>query len=214
MPQLSLFIDTTTGNLVSSQVSSQIVVPGSLPLNYGDTLSLQVYLLTRIANPSGPGTVLSGISTNGISLQVYLSDALSVTVYTQQLTWTTDANNVYFIGTLALNTAALLTLLGGGGSPTLASATAYLKINFVQSGLPTTVLNQAVTIRVGSPNATQSVPAGLTPLSVEVAKTMFVPKQPVAGQGIFLSSPSGKQFLLQAIDNADGTATVVWPEVT
>jgi hypothetical protein len=216
MPQLNLFIDTTVqgGQLLASQTSSSPINAASLPFQYGDTISLQVYLLTRIANPNGPGTILSGISTVGISLQVYLCDTLSSTVYTQQIVWTTDPNNSYFIGNLALNTTGLLELLGGGASPMLASAQCQLKINYVQNGLPTTVYNQTVTVGVGSPNAAQSVPAGLTPLSVQVAQSLFLPKQPVNGQGIILASNAGKQFILQIVDNPDGTASFIASEIT
>lgn len=207
MARLSLFIDTTSNSLIAGVNSPLSINPASVPLYYGDTLSLQVYLLNTT------GTTLSGfnpytvINNAGLQLFVYLDDSIvGGTIYTQQISWSADATNSYFYSTLSLNTAALATLLGSS-----TSKTCWMKIGYVQGGLQTTVLSVLVTIGVGIPSTSLVVPAGLTALSVEVAATMFVPidgNPNNPGAGFYLVSPAGKKLFISAFDNPDGTASL------
>lgn len=205
MTRLQLFIDTTSNSLIAGLNSLQSVNPSSLPLFYGDTIQLQVTLLNTT------GTTLQSINpyvvipTAGIQLFLYLDDGVvGGTIYTQQITWSTDPTNTYFYATLSLNTAALTTLLGSS-----TSANAWLKIGFVQAGYITTVLSSLVKIQVGLPNVALAVPANLTPLSLEVANALFIHadgNQANPGQPVLLVSPNGKIIALTAKDNPDGTA--------
>jgi hypothetical protein len=209
MARLNLFIDTTSNSLLAGLASPLQVNPATLPLWFGDTLSLQIYLLNTTNSSlfgSNPYTVINNA---GLQLFLYLDDGTIApgVIYTQQITWQADPTNSYFYSTLSLNTMALQTLLG-----TATTANASLKVGYVQAGLQTTVLSVPVTIGVGIPSSGLVVPPGLTPLSVEVANNLFVhldgnPNNP--GQGFYLVSPAGKKLLVHAIDNQDGTASLI-----
>jgi hypothetical protein len=206
MANLNLFIDTTSNGLIAGLNAPVSVNPSSLPFFYGDTLGLQVYLLNTTSTTLAGSNPYTVINTAGLQLFAYLDNGLAGVnnvIYTQQISWATDPTNSYFYSTLSLNTAALQTLLG-----TATSANCYLQIGYVQNGLQTTVLSIPVTIAVGIPSTNLVVPAGLIPLSVQVAQAMFVPIAGQAGNGFYLISPLGKKLLISAIDNPDGTASL------
>lgn len=210
MAQLTLYINTSNNTLVAGQLSTQAIDPSSLPFFYGDTLTLFVYLLQwpKGYNPQDvTNSTLQTVSTAGLTLSLYIDDGtIGGIIYTQALTFQTDPNNQYFytpVGSLlALNTAALATLLGTSTGP----KPAYLKIGYTQNGLVTTILSRQVNIGVGLPSQPLVVPPGQTPLSAEVANATYFPRQPVAGLPLFLESPNGKILLLAATDQPDGTA--------
>ncbi len=207
---LNIFIDIANDALIGGLNSSRVGSATNLPLFYGDTLAVQVYLMTPIAqnpNPAAPaGFPYVGVSTAGLSLSLLIDDGLPDTtnIYTQQLTWATDANNSYFYANVPLNTAAIKTLLGSKSS-----ASATLQIGFTQGGLPRTILVQPITITAGIPNVVVAVPAGQTSISAEVALATFIPKDSTVrlGEPIYLSSPLGKIIALMCVDNGDGTAS-------
>ena len=207
MANLTLYINTRANSLIAGQSSTQSVDASSLPLFFGDTLSLVIYLLQlplgyNATDPSN--SKLQTVSTAGLQLYLYLDDGTTGgTIYTQQILWQTDPTGSYFYANLVLNTEALQTLLGSQ-----TSATCWLKIGYVQNGLQTTVLSKQVTVGVGLPTVALVAPAGQTPLSAEVASATYVSLQPVAGRPIYLESPNGKIFALVAVDNPDGTASV------
>lgn len=208
--QVVLYIDTTANRLVSGLSSPSPIAASSIPLFFGDTISLKVYLLDK--NPNANPTTTNPyapINLSGLQLQLYIDNGLvtSPTIYTQQVTFnvnSTNASSQFFYADLALNTTPLQTLISNAGG---ISAQAYLKIGYVQSAVATTVLSQQVTIGVGLPSAALSVPAGQTALTVEVANNTFVPLQPLAGQPIQLMSGLGKVLVLYAKDEADGSVT-------
>ena len=201
---LSLYINTAANQLITSLSNPAVASPAALPFFVGDTIALQVYLLTplQVSNPST--FPFSNVSTAGLNLELFLDQGEydSGIIYTQQVNWLTDPNNQYFYATLALNTAALQTLIG-----TNTSATCFLHIGFTSAQGDTTVLLQPITVQAGIPNNAVAVPAGLTPLSLEAAKGIFVQVVGPAGAGIILTSPDGKEIMLRAVDNGDGTAS-------
>jgi hypothetical protein len=206
MANLKLFINTSANQLVAGQNSTQLIEPGSIPLFFGDTLLLNIYLLQvpigwDARNPMASG--LETVPTNGLQLFFYIDDGtIGGTIYTQQIAFAEDPSQRFFIGTLALNTAALQTLIGANtGAP------AWIKIGYVQNGVQTTVLSARVTINVGLPLVALAVPAALTPLSAEVANATYYPQLPVAGMPLLIKSPAGHTFALVAVDNADGTSS-------
>ena len=174
-------------------------------MSYGDTPTLNIYLQDEIANSAvQSGYILQPLSTAGLSLVLYIFDGTqNGTVYTQQLTFTADPTNNFFIANLALNTAALLTLVQAGG---VRGGNAYMMLAYFQNGLPTVVLDQPIVIGVGLPSGGVVVPAGQTPLSAETARATFVQINGPAGQGFYITSPNGKQFFIEAADQPDGTA--------
>lgn len=199
---LNLFVDTTANSLIAGLSAPQTVDATKLPIYFGDTLNLQIYLLNKTGATLASYNPYTIISTAGIQLFVYLDDGtIGGAVYTQQISFATDGNNQYFYAPLALNTMALQTLLGANTSAPL-----WFKIGYVVNGLITTVLSVQIPINVGLPNTSLVVPPGLTPLSVEVGNTMYVPVNGPKGQGFILTSPDGKQILLHVSDNPDGSA--------
>lgn len=207
MARLSLFIDTTSNSLIAGVNAPMSVNPASLPLYYGDTLNLQIYLMNTTGTTLSSSNPYTIINNAGLQLFVYLDDSIvGGTIYTQQISWNADPANSYFYSTLSLNTAALATLLGSA-----TSKTCWMKIGYVENGLQTTVLSVVVTIGVGIPSTSLVVPAGLNALSVEVARTMFVPidgNPDNPGAGFYLVSPAGKKIFISAFDNPDGTCTL------
>jgi hypothetical protein len=204
MAQLTLYINTSNNTLVSGQQNTQ-PIGSSLPLFFGDTLSLKIYLLQtpegyNATDPSNSG--LETVPTAGLQLVLYLTDGKDDgTIYTQCVNFVEDATGSFFTGQLALNTAALQTLFGNNKT-----ASCYLQVGYIQDGLNTTVLNMPVTLQVGIPTTPLTVPPGLTPLSVEAADAMFVPVNPLPGQPIYVQSADGlATFALRVVKNADGT---------
>lgn len=205
MAELKLFINTSNNSLVAGQASSQVIDPASLPLFFGDTLSLKIYLLQLPLgyNANDPANSrLETVPLAGLQLYFYIDDGkVSGTVYTQQIAFDVDPTGTFFTGTLALNTGPLQTLLG-----TATSARAWIKVGYIQNAVQTTVLSKEVTIWVGLPVNALVIPPGSNPLSVEIADATFWSQQPVAGRPLYLESPNGKIIALMVVDNADGTA--------
>lgn len=205
MADLKLYINTSNNSLVGGQSSTQAIDTGSLPLFFGDVLNLVIYLLqtpTGYNSTDPSNSKLETVSIAGLQLFFYLDDGkIGGTVYTSQVAFETDPTDSFFIGTLALNTEPLQTLLG-----TANSATAWVKVGYVQNGQQVTILSKQVSIGVGIPVAALQVPAGLTPLAAEVANQTYFPQQPVAGKPLYLESPNGKIFVLRVVDDPDGNA--------
>jgi hypothetical protein len=203
---ISLFIDVANNRLLAGQFSSQIA-PSLPTLFYGDTVSLQIYLLQAIQSSTANNQLPSYATfpSAALTLYFYLDNGIaSPTIYTQQLVWTLSSDGTNFAANVSLFTAALTTLMGS--SPT---AGCYLQIGYIQNGLPTTVFSNPITLKVGIPPAgAPVVPAGLTALSLEVANTLFVPiNGKPNGQPFFQTTPAGHTFVYQAVDNPDGTAS-------
>jgi len=207
--QLALYIDTTSDSLLASLTSSQRIASNTLPLFYGDTVSLKIYLLDKSASATFAQPSLAPVPLTGLALQLYIDNgvAQSPTIYTQQVTFAIDATNVnaqFFYANLALNTDPIKTLITNAGG---LQATAYIKIGYVQSGFTTTVLSQQVLLATGVPAGATTVPAGQTTLTVEVANNTFVPLTPVNGAPVYIASALGKIIALYAKDQADGSVT-------
>lgn len=209
MANFTLYIDTYQQRLIGGLNDSTFVDPSSLPLFFGDTITLNVYLLAplQVTDPSQWNYQI--IPTTGLQLFVYLDDGtidpVAGNIYAQQITWTTDPDQEYFAAEFALNTVNLAALMNAGNSK---SASCWIKIGYVQNGYQTTVFSIPVTVNAGLPETNLIVPAGQTPLSAEVARATFFPQQPVAGMPLQLMSPLGKIIELRCVDLPDGTADI------
>ncbi len=206
MAQLTLFINISNNTLVAGLASTQPVDPLSLPFFYGDTLNLKIYLLQtppgyNAQDPSN--SQLQVVPIAGLTLYLYLDNGVIVgqTIYADQVAFTPDYVNNCWTGQLALNTAQLQTLLGAS-----TSQQCWLKVGYVQNGLQTTVLSRQINVGVGLPVGALAIIPGLTPLSLEVARTLFFPINPVAGMPLYLESQAGKIIGLEAVDQPDGSA--------
>lgn len=175
MAQYVLYVDCDAegeGSLVAGPSSSQVV---SFPrLVTGDTPNFNIYLLKRTATypTNNPFTILNIAA---LSLRVGIGPKDGVagsTLLTQNFTWTKDAANQYFIGSLPLNTAGIGTLVGAA-----AQGTSYFEIEFTENGFPTTPFSKQVTI-YGEvlETAAITVPAGATALTAEDAAATYLQK--------------------------------------
>jgi len=204
MSVIYLFVNIAANQILASATASTVIDPGTLPLYYGDTPTIQLQFIQPTS--SGITPTLAIVPIAGLSPALYLDDgtvAGGATPYTQQLAWTPDPNGGQFwTAPLPLNTVAIQTLLG-----TSTSVEAWIKLGYTSGGYPTTVLSQKVNIRVGLPVGALVTPPGQTPISLETARALFLPQTPVPGQPLPFASPTGHVFLLLAVDNADGTQT-------
>jgi hypothetical protein len=199
-PGLNLFIDTSDGVLLQGQQNAQVISALTLPLFIGDTLTVYLWLFQRIPNSVNPANnfPFQTILNTGIAPVLYLTDgtvAGSANPLASCVVWNPDPTQSYAVGTLNLNTPGLIAALG---TKTILSA--YLLVGYLQNGVSTTVLNQKIVLGAGVPNGVPAVPEGLTPLSVQQARLMFMPIEPTAGQSLYLASPLGKVIEIACVD--------------
>ncbi len=207
MPDVTLFINTNSNQLMGGLASTQTVDARSIPFFYNDTIGLSIYNLTIPAgyNPGDPShSQLAVLPTAGRGLWFYIDDGtIGGSIYASQLVFDGSSGD-HYVGSLALTSQALHDLIGTGtGAP------AWLKIGYTEGGIDKTVLSAQISIGVGKPTAAiPAVAQGLTALSLEAARQLFFPIAPVNGQALYLSSPTGKVLGVQYVDNADGTASL------
>src|ERR1019366_1375292 len=209
---ITLFIDTSSNRLVSALGGETAISPMALPFYAGDTgLTMQVYFLTPLIDPVQGRWGYSVILTPGNTCYAQIDDGtFTGNIYTDQTVWSSDPNNQYFIANFPMNTTANV---GGGGTGIIGllgsarSVTAYLRIGLSILGNPLTALNQQITIKAGIPNNPVQVAPPLTPLSLQVANTLYVPIAGTPGGGFFLVTPLGGKIWVCAVDNPDGTPT-------
>jgi hypothetical protein len=208
MQSLSLYIDTSSNSFITGNGNPAIVTPGTIPFFYGDTVSMAIWLFSRIPTSTGQNTTFPFqiIPTTGLTLFLYIDDGtVNGTTYTQQISWTPDPSTNFFTANVNLATSGLLALIEASQP---LSATPYLKIGYVQNGIQTCVIGGTTQINVGVGLPTSAVPpppAGQTALSLEVAKATFVQLQGPAGLNPILQSPAGHKIQLACVDNPDGS---------
>lgn len=185
---MDLYVDVYSGELVTGPVNGQAA---SLPrFVQGDTINLRIYLLERTTTfpLSNPYT----IKNNGtLSLKAALGPkdgSAGSTLYASQFVWARDANSQYFYATLALNTAAIATLIGSA-----TEAAAWFEIEYTEGGFPTTALQKSVTIQAEViETGAVTVPAGATAMTAEEANATFL-KRTISGVVIFQNDATMKQ---------------------
>lgn len=212
-----LYVDTYSGKSVTSELDS---TPANLPrFIQGDTFNMRVYLLARTKNwPLGdnsdpankkPPYLIINNSTLTLKAALGVKDGLPAsTLYTQQFSWSKDANNQYFYSTFPMNTAAIATLIGANPS-----ANAWFELEITDAGLPWTVLQENITVQaeVIDTNTALTVPAGQTAMGAEEARATFLSRKisgPIyledinnPGQYIALYNENGSL----KVDNVGGT---------
>jgi len=193
--QRDLFIDTQRREVVLSATDSSIaVLPG---FTQGDSLDLRVFLLKDYSRTGS----YTRIPVEGLTIQAALGTKIGseTLYYTQQFTWaaSTDMGQPYFSAIFPMNTDAITELVG-----VAAQATAYFEIKMISSGLPVTVLSKLITCHAAViKEGGLTVPAGQTPLSVEVANATYL--QRIIDGSIFLRHPAtGK--MTELYTDADG----------
>ena len=198
---LNLYVNRDQGTLFSGLQNSQPVLPQSLPLYFGDTLTINLYTFTAIQasiNPAGNfGYQLVPVA--GLAPLLYITNgtiAGGAAPYASCVQWDPDPTGTYVTGTLALTSPELLAAFGN--SQTFSSR---LIIGFVQNAVPVSIFNSPVILGVGVQNYIPALPPQLTPLSVQAASLMFMPIQPIPGQPLYLATESGKVTAIEAIDD-------------
>jgi len=180
-----LYIDTYSRGLVAGPST---VKAGVMPyFVQGDTFTLRVYLLKRLT--TWPDTPYAIMNNSTLSLKAALGPKDGQTgsaLYTQQFTWTQDAQFQYFYATFPMNTAGIASLLG-----TKASEKAWFEVKYYQDGVPTTVLQQQVDVHA---EVIETVPltvaAGDTAATLAYVQSAFVQKET---QGFVLTNPNTGQ---------------------
>ena len=172
---LDLYIDTARRVLVAGPQNSSIVQAPTF--EQGNTVTMRIRALQPTANfPAGdPPYTLIPVAGRTLQLAIGTKVGNSQLHYVEQYVWTagTDLIDAYWYADVAFNTDAVATAIGSS-----VSKTAYLEINLVE-GTPRTILSQQVTIEASViKNDLVTVPAGLTPLSAEAARALFVAQGP------------------------------------
>lgn len=183
MARLDLYIDTYSRGLVTGPTNA---TPFTLPPFFqGDTMSLRVYLLERTTT-FPLGTPYSIISIAGMTLKAAIgikNGTASSTIYAAQTSWSLNTTDNYFYADFSLATAGINSLIGSSES-----ASSWFEIEYTQSGFPTTVFQQQVTIHaeVNETGTLVSVP-GVTYATVEYVNAAFVGK---TNQGFVMENPN------------------------
>lgn len=198
-------MDTTDNALLQGLNAPVTIDPGSLPFYAGDgQITFNIYLLNKTGSTLSSYNPYTIILNAGLALLAYIDDGtVAGTIYTQQVNFTNDPSLQFFTGALTMNTAALLALIGNS-----TSASAWLKIAYMQNGLITTILSVQISIGAGANATVGPLPAGLQALSVQAAQQEFLLINGAAGQGPILQSAAGKKGLLYYRDNGDGSASL------
>jgi len=194
MAQVDLKLDFFSGNPVVSL--DDLSIAGLPRFVQGDALDLRIWIVQR------SGGVATYLPTTDVTLFAALGDLLPAvpTYLTQQATWAANADlaNPYFEALLPMNTPAINAALVGKRSITV-----DFGVNFYVSGSPTSALLKRVPIYKALITAgSTEVPAGQTPLSVEVANGLYLTHSvlgPVilrnaAGQAVSLSVGDDGEF--------------------
>ena len=202
---LNLYVLKDNGTLLTSLANASPVNPLTLPLFYGDTLTINCYVLTQIQSAINPANNFPYSIVNNAGLLPVLNlyngtIAGASAPLASAIGFAADPTNSYVSGTLALGTPGLLALLGAN-----TTAKCYLSFGFIQNGQPTTCLDVQVEIGIGVQNVVAPAPAGTTPLTLAEALLLFFPIQPVSGQPLYLASASGKVFSISVVDDGSGS---------
>lgn len=124
--------------------------------------------------------------------------------FTTQTAWTWDSVNKKFVGSIALNVAAIDTFLGPA-----AQKTAYLEINLTIAGTRITILQTTFLIKAVVDEGTSTVP---TPTDSYMTKNevlaTFVKKVSDPGEVQVKQSPDGTSWGVEIGVNNDGTVSL------
>ncbi len=175
MPTSDLYIDVVKGSLVASRPSS---TPAPIPpLVRGTTQNLRVMLLnpTGVTVGSATSPIYDPLPVSGQTIQLVIGFLGGTGYLTDQFTWTasTDLDNPWFSASLPLNTPEITTALGSS-----AQITPLIQIDRVESGTPTNVLIQQVTLKNALiVDGAETSSPGRTLLYAETASVMFLTRR-------------------------------------
>lgn len=194
MAEAELYIDCDRAKSVIGELDNTIK---DLPrFVEGDSIKLRIYLLKGFDRTSE----YTNIPTDGLTLQVALGARDGSEIYASQYVWTEsdDLSDPYFEALLPMNTEELADALTGE-----TYIPALFEVKYVQDGVPTTVLQENVTVfqSLIDPDSVMPV-ATPTPLSAEAAGVTYVKK---THRGpIYLEAADGSHQVKLWVDT-DGT---------
>jgi len=195
---LFLVVDMQNRRLVSMNGS-----PSSLPDQFqSNNISLRVQCVNPSLStlPLGSTTYsIQNMSTFGMRVAVgdTPEGAVGPTPLALQTGMAWDGPSSSFLGTLALNTAAIDGFLG-----TKASASAYFEVNLTILGTRITILQTQFTLRavVDELSGTAPVPTDQY-ATLNESKALFMPRTGAPGDVLTLTSPNGLIKVELGIDN-------------
>jgi hypothetical protein len=202
---LNLYVDCTDGSLLLNTVNQSNVDPRTLPIYFGDTLTINIYLYARDPSAGQSGFPFLTINNAGLLVTLIIFDGTAsgpngaLTPYAACVNFVPDPTNSYVQGTLNLNTAKLQTLIGAN-----ATANAYIGIGYIQAGGTATCFTGPIIVGAGVQSGPLVPVPGLMPLSQQAAALEFFPIAPVAGQVLYLATATGKVIMVYAVDDANG----------
>jgi len=167
MSVFDLYIDTARKVFVSGPGSSTLFT--FPPLTQGDTVTMNIRCLNPTANFPFSNPPYSPVQTTGRTLQLAIGDRQGNHL-TEQYSWTPggSAADPYFTADVALNTGPIATFLTG-----VDQGQSLLQINLIE-GTTRTVFLDTVTIEAAViKNSNLTVPAGLTPASMEAVLALL-----------------------------------------
>lgn len=180
---LDLYLNIHTKEPQISDISqSRFVLPDFFQ---GDKVPMRLHLLKP--DPTGDFNAFERPPIDNLSVKLGVSDqpigtAGTPTLLVSEFSWTKDVDEDIFSAVVNFNTTEINTFLGSEFKKT-----AYLEIEVTDSSNSAiyTILQKEITLKaqVVEP-ASSSVPAGETPLSLEMATGLFVPYRLAPGRTI------------------------------
>ena len=195
----NVFLDITRRLAVYSALSqSEFNFPG---FTQGNVVPFVVQILKFQGLPNQ----FSKPDIAGMTLQFTLTDSPAVdpagaTAFVSQMSWTRDTNLKAFSADVSFTGATLNTWLAGGSSKI-----GTVRFPIVEGANTTEVYRQNVTVFAGS-TAVLTTTTGETPISLERAVSMFVPKVEIGGDYRIRTTPGGFKFYDAITD--DGIAVL------
>lgn len=186
MSALNLYIDRQNKKLVDYN-GSVVSLPA---LFQGNVVDLKIAILDPTGSKTGARYSLVNAGSYGLRVSVGATPtgtAGGPTPLALQNSFTWNASDSTFSGSLELNTAAIDSHIG-----TAASAVAYFEVNLTLAGNRTTVLQEAITLRAVVDEATTTAPTPTESyFTNNESLALFVKKVGNAGEVIVLKSPNG-----------------------
>lgn len=192
MAEYDLYVDCDQGLTVTSETDS---TPKVLPqFVQGNTPKFRVHLLKNFNRASD----YEQIPCDGLTLQVALWTTADG-ILASQYSWAATEDDLAFEAEFAMNTSEIDAFLGSASVKQ-----ALFQIDYLRSGLPTTVLQKTVRVLKTGIDLDSLVPVATpTPLSAEAAAGMFVAI--IETRPIYLQGANGTKVKLWN-DDSGGSA--------
>lgn len=201
---LNLVIDRQSRKLVSFN-GSITAIPAVFQ---GNVIDLKITVVDPTGSLSGAPYSKVALGSYGVRVAIGATPTGSSggpTPLALQNTFTWDAVDSSFSGSLECNTAAIDSHIGAA-----ASATAFFEVNLTLSGNRITILQEAFTLKAVVDEATSTVPTPTDSyLTAAESRATFQPRVGANGDVIVLKSPNGVYGLEIGVSNTGEMTTNV-----